>query len=133
MCDAMTLMSTIMTFALIVCAHPYYTRNSCPKVMTHHSSSACTEKTFIDRSRGRFLTPILTAKILIVETEISITRLARFSYEHIKIFKEIGVRQDLRNRASPVNWAHTKRPTSSILRANLERYNSDRLVWVIKW
>ena len=34
-----------------------------------------------------------------------------FSYEHFEIFtKEIGVRRDLGNRASPVNLAHMKRP-----------------------
>ena len=32
-------------------------------------------------------------------------------HEHIEIFtKELGVRRDLGNRVSPVNWAHMKRP-----------------------
>ena len=36
------------------------------------------------------------------------------SYEHIKNFtKDLEVRRDLRNRASPVDWAHIKRPLAS--------------------
>ena len=55
---------------------------------------------------------IPVAEISVVETEISVTGLRpAFSYEHIAIFtKEIGVRRDLGNRASPVNRAHMKRP-----------------------
>ena len=33
------------------------------------------------------------------------------SYKHIKNFtKDLEVRRDIGNRASPVNWAHMKRP-----------------------
>ena len=44
---------------------------------------------------------ILVAKILVVETEISVTGLPAFSYEHRAIFtKEKGVRRDRGNLAS---------------------------------
>ena len=54
----------------------------------------------------------LVTEIFVTKTEISVTRLKpAFSYEHIKVFtKESVVRRDLRNRASPVDRAHIKRP-----------------------
>ena len=60
---------------------------------------------------GKIFIPV--AQISVEETEISVYRLAHlsFSYEHIAIFtKEIGVRRNLGNRASPVNRAYMKRP-----------------------
>ena len=42
----MTLDSGLRTFALIVCAHPYCTRNSCRNATPRHASSARAEETF---------------------------------------------------------------------------------------
>ena len=53
----------------------------------------------------------LPAEISAAKTEISVTVPAGFSYGHIDIFtKKRVVTRDLGNRASPVDWAHMKRP-----------------------
>ena len=60
-------------------------------------------------SSGKVSSPV--TEISVAKTEISVTRLAAFSYEHIKIFtKGRLARRDLGNRGSPVYRAHMKRP-----------------------
>ena len=60
-------------------------------------------------SYGKISSPL--TEISVGKTEISGTERARLSYEHIENFtKDLEVRRDLGNRASPVNRAHMKRP-----------------------
>ena len=52
----------------------------------------------------------------------------RSSYEHIEMFvKKRVARQDLGNKASPVDWAHINRP----LPANVDRFCFPGLIYLM--
>ena len=56
---------------------------------------------------------ILVSEISVAKSEISVTGPARplTYHEHIEIFTKVrAARRDFGNRASPVAWAHMKRP-----------------------
>ena len=60
------------------------------------------------------------------------------SYEHIENFtKDLEVKRDLGNRASPVNRAHMKRPSDSIVgtlsSAEASLYCGEAFVWWGGW
>ena len=60
-------------------------------------------------SYSKFSSPL--TEILVGKTEISESSQPALSYEHIENFtKDLEVRRDLGNRASPVNRTHVKRP-----------------------
>ena len=52
-------------------------------------------------------------EILVGKTEISVTEPGPLIWTHRKFTKDLEVRRDFGNRASPVNRAHMKRPLKS--------------------